>query len=367
MHTKPGNILVVTNSLGIGGKEKQMHLLYRNLEEGKRKIFLLIRRNPIAFPGLSAIFTTHFISPAESFVKFIWYFAEILKETKPQIVHTWEATVTLSALFLKPFFKFKLINGAIRYAKHYSILSRTGLMQRMITSFSDINVSNSAAGLAAFHIEQNKKNLVIHNGIDFPEFDRQLHKKSNDSRFENTFIIGACANFTRAKDYTTLIHAGLKLLSKHDDLQFVFIGDGPEKNEMESMVPAWCKDKFLFMGQKNEPASIIKQFDIGVLLSKKEHSEGMSNSIMEYMAAAKPVLATSTGGNPDLILEGITGFLIAPEDQDALIEKLTILIENRELRERMGRAGRERIEEHFSLKRMVDAYSRLYDNLYELT
>ena len=114
------------------------------------------------------------------------------------------------------------------------------------------------------------------------------------------------------------------------------------------------------MGKRTDVESIIKEIDIGVLLSKKGHAEGLSNSIMEYMAAGKPVIATNTGGNPELVIEGETGYLIPHEDVEELTKKIIFLLERPQEREKMGIKGRERIEKDFSMDRMVKQFIELY-------
>src|SRR3990167_8284892 len=90
------------------------------------------------------------------------------------------------------------------------------------------------------------------------------------------------------------------------------------------------------------------------------HYEGCPNVILEYMAASKPAIATDVGGCAEVIEDGKTGFIVAPRDTEALAEKIITLLKDTSMRARMGEAGRKRVEEYFSLKKMVENTENLY-------
>jgi len=105
-------------------------------------------------------------------------------------------------------------------------------------------------------------------------------------------------------------------------------------------------------------ADLISIFDVAVLTSL---SEGFSNVILEYMASAKPVVATEVGGNPEIVVHGETGLLVPPADSNALATAILSILENKEVALRFGMAGRKRVEERFCL----DVMLRNYENLFE--
>jgi len=102
---------------------------------------------------------------------------------------------------------------------------------------------------------------------------------------------------------------------------------------------------------------ILKDIAIGVICSD---SEGLSNSIMEYMAAGLPVVATDVGGNPELVRHGETGFLVPPNHEKALAEALRRVIRSPEEAAKMGTAGRKFILKEFGVDRMIDQTTELY-------
>jgi glycosyltransferase involved in cell wall biosynthesis len=106
--------------------------------------------------------------------------------------------------------------------------------------------------------------------------------------------------------------------------------------------------------------SLVNLFDIAVLTTR---GEGISNSIMEYMALGKPVIATDCAGNREIIEDGVSGFLIRPADVRGLAAKINHLLQDEGKRSRMGQAGALRIQKDFSLEKMISTYCRLYAKL----
>jgi glycosyltransferase involved in cell wall biosynthesis len=122
--------------------------------------------------------------------------------------------------------------------------------------------------------------------------------------------------------------------------------------------------RIIFTGIRNDVESIVTIFDIGILLTDLEkHGEGISNSIMEYMALGKPVIATDGGGTKELVIDGETGFLIPQKSPKLLAEKIDYLLNNEPLRKRLGTKGKERIQKEFSLDKMVSEHIKLYEEL----
>ena len=127
-------------------------------------------------------------------------------------------------------------------------------------------------------------------------------------------------------------------------------------------MPDSLLNKIIFPGKRSDVESIVNIFDIGILLTNtKLHGEGISNAIIEYMALGKPVIATRSGGTEEIVEDQKTGFLISPFDSTELIEKMEILINDPELRRKMGTAGKERIQKCFSIDKMVSKFISVYN------
>lgn len=353
-------VLFVSNTLGKGGKERQLYFLLKYLDQEGIKTGLLLRKNEISFDLSNFNNLSIYFCRRPGYLNFLKTYFQVILNFNPQVIHTWEGMVTTYGLLLNIFFNKKFINGEIRYSRPAKRFSLERLQQIINTNFADINIANSHAGLIGFHLVRGNKNLVIPNGYDVTT----THLAKNiTTALLSQVIICMVANFTKPKDYISLITVCTELLSKSYNIQMKFIGSGPEFDFVLTQVPIRFKENFLFLGNRDDIFEQLYDSDICVLLSKKGSSEGMSNAIMEYMIAGKPIIATNTGGNPELIINEHNGFLIMHEDKFALSFYLRKLIEEKGLRKLMGDRSRKIAEANFSIKKMAEAYMDVYKNL----
>jgi glycosyltransferase involved in cell wall biosynthesis len=166
-------------------------------------------------------------------------------------------------------------------------------------------------------------------------------------------------NFVNYKDYETFIRVAEELTKIRKDVTFVSVGN--IHPDFQSMVSPYIENRhntIRFIGFSSKPELIIKESDIGILCSDKE---GISNSIMEYMAAGLPVITTDLkGASKELVREAETGFICSKEQ---LTEKLNLLLNSESLRKHLGEKGSQRIRSKFSLDKMVVEYIELYKKL----
>jgi glycosyltransferase involved in cell wall biosynthesis len=139
------------------------------------------------------------------------------------------------------------------------------------------------------------------------------------------------------------------------------VGDGPLRAEAQAVLDAAGLGHLAWLpGERADVPDVMRGLDCFVLPSL---AEGISNTILEAMASSLPVLATHVGGNAELVVAGVTGRLVPAGDVDALATGLLNMADDRAAAVAMGRAGRERVEQHFSLPAMVGSYQALYDRL----
>lgn len=214
---------------------------------------------------------------------------------------------------------------------------------------------NSAAGLKAYQVPTDRSQ-VIYNGFDFARFEglRRRAAVREELGIKTQLAVAMTARFDPSKDYATFIRGFLELANEREDLTAVCIGQGPDLEAIRALVPSGLTERIVFTGYRKDVESILAACDMSVLCTNAAvHGEGISNSILEGMAAGHPVIATDAGGSPEIVKEGVTGFLIPGGDSDALAQTLRRLCEDQQLRERMGKASRARIEQEFSLERMT--------------
>jgi len=209
-----------------------------------------------------------------------------------------------------------------------------------------------------------QKIKLIYNGIDTSRFEKKfelgkLRKELNLSKGD--LILGNVGNLREVKDHHTLILSFSKVSPFFPQAKLLIIGEGELKtNLIKLRSELGLDDRVLFLGHRDDIPSLLNLMDIFVLSSRLE---GCSISILEAMASGKPVIATSVGGNPELVLEGKTGLLFPSAEPEKLAETVIQLLKDEKLRKRMGEEGRKRVKEKFSKESMVKNYGELYSRI----
>jgi len=178
-------------------------------------------------------------------------------------------------------------------------------------------------------------------------------------------IIGSVGRMQAVKDPLNLVRAFLRLLREMpaawQRLRLVMIGDGPLRREAGALLEAEGARGLVWLpGARDDIPALLRAMDVFVLPSR---AEGISNTILEAMATALPVVATDVGGNGELIEEGRTGVLVPSADPAALALAIGRYLNDPALRREHGHAGRARVERSFSLDTMVAAYVAVYESL----
>lgn len=202
---------------------------------------------------------------------------------------------------------------------------------------------------------------VIHNACHVP-VARSLPPATLPSDESGSPSIEICllANIRRIKRVEDFVHAAAIVNAEFPEVRFRVIGaraDDEYFMELQAQVKiSNLADKFMFMSASSTPIEIIRKCQIGVLTSA---SEGLSNTLMEYMACGLPVVCSDVGGNPELVEHGVEGFRYPAADVESLAGHLSTLCRDPVLRAQMGDHGRQRMAQ-FSLDRMIDEFCRVY-------
>ena len=205
----------------------------------------------------------------------------------------------------------------------------------------------------------------ICNGVDLARFSgadagRPLAIPGCPFQPQTHLIVGTVGRMQVEKDQVTLVRAFAQALGQQPRLRLVLVGDGPLRAAVDAEVSALgLHDQVWLAGMRSDVPVVLRGLHVFVLPSR---AEGISNTILEAMASGLPVLATSVGGNAELVVHGRTGLLVPPAEPGAMAEALAAMVaEDRYLA--MGRAGRERVVREFSLQAMVDSYQSMYNEL----
>jgi glycosyltransferase involved in cell wall biosynthesis len=175
------------------------------------------------------------------------------------------------------------------------------------------------------------------------------------------FVVGIVARLSPVKDHPTLLRAIAALRPSLPALHAVLVGGGPERERLESLATQLgIADAIHFAGQRAPLPNLHHLFDVSVLCST---SEAFPNSVIEAMAASRPVVATSVGGVPDAVRDGVTGLLVPAGDAGRLADAIRRLHDDPSLRERFGRAAEAAARAGYSESAVIAQVESLYAQL----
>jgi glycosyltransferase involved in cell wall biosynthesis len=205
---------------------------------------------------------------------------------------------------------------------------------------------------------------IIHNGVDPTLFDIRSERETltEFGWAEEDPVVGILAELSPIKDHATLLMAARIVVDAIPRARFLIIGGGACRDLLEGLsAELGLTGNVHFAGVRHDIARLLTAIDVFTLSSITV--ECFSIALLEAMACARPAVCTAVGGIPEMIEDGVTGYLVPPQDPEQLAARLTELLSHPEAARRMGRAGRERVEAEFSLDRSVEAAERAIDDV----
>lgn len=360
----------------IGGTEKQLLGLIRSLDKERFEPYLLCLKPPNAYVHLDIGSMDEYRSHCsyhelgiQSLASFrcmgsILKLVRFLKEEKIDVIQTYFIDAQLVGT----------IAGRLAGTKRIVCCRRDLgfwhdpfllLLVKGVNRFADSFLVNSFA--VRDQVARDEKidpGLIstIRNGIDLKEYNGSLPvpaETADPLERQGCFRVGISANFTRqVKRVDLFIRAAAEVLKTIPNVCFCIAGEGNLKGELVELCgELGISRNVIFLGALADVHDTLKEWDIGILSSD---SEGMSNSILEYMASGIPVVATAVGGNKELIEEGVNGFLVPRGDHVSLAGRICDLLRDRDLRKRMGEQGRRMISEMHDWEIVKKEYEAFY-------
>lgn len=231
---------------------------------------------------------------------------------------------------------------------------------RLMNAFTTVTVANCDAARSAL-IEAEKPRpervVVLENGVDLSRFDgiADLDKSRPLRR------VGAVANLRTVKGLDVLIDAAARVCASRPDVSFRIAGEGPERGALQQRIADNGLDSnFELCGSIADVPRFLGDIDVAVLPSR---AEGMSNAVLEYMAAGRAIVVTDVGANARLVRNGVIGLLVPPDDAVALTDAIGRLLDQPELACRLAASARMRAREEFSRAAMVRRFEEFYLDL----
>jgi glycosyltransferase involved in cell wall biosynthesis len=292
-----------------------------------------------------------------------WQLGRILRDAKPEVIHAHDPMgVALAAMALQMYRpaagRAPLVVASRRVDFHLKRHAFSKWKYRHI----DVFIAASAViarilahdGIAADRIE------IVHDGVNLGLIDKQPVVDAHAEFWlpHGAPIVGNVAALAAHKGQKHLVAAASQVIQQVPDARFLIVGEGELQEALERQIKHLGLERHITLtGFRNDALSLIKSFDVFAMSSV---TEGLGSAVLEAMAARRAVVATSAGGIPEVVDDGVTGLLVPPHDEPALAAALVELLGNRERRDAMGAAGRARVEASFSIERMVEKTLAVY-------
>lgn len=364
-------IAYVIDTIGyhFGGTEHQLILLLKNIDEDRFEPCLCcfkdsswIQDNPAKLNIYLFNFNSYF-SPS-SYVH-LFRFACFLKRQKFDIVQTQFRDGYIIGILAAKLAGIKTILSTRRnlgYWINRKELFVLFLLNRFV-SFFLVNAEVIKKSMITQEKIPPEKIRVIYNGIEEGSFYARQPSEVSLSREElhicsNTKVVVIVANLRPVKGIDVLLKAISLVCKQRDDVKVLIVGEGDEKRDLMVLAhQLGLKDTIKFLGRRNDIPDLLAMSDLGVLSS---HTEGMSNSIIEYMMAGLPVVCTDVGASRELIVNSENGIIVPPNDSQQMAWAILKILDSDELRLRMGDLSKKRASELFHLQDCVSSTEEFY-------
>ena len=372
MSTIPIAFFIDTIEAPSGGTENQLLLLIRNIDRKRFRPILCVLcgsawlRDRFDLCPVYEVGTNAPLRPS-SWIK-LFRLSRFLRSSKVRIVHTFFRDANIAGILAARLAFVPIVISARRNKGHWHTGVELAILRflnrfvaRFLANSEDVRqYTHEKEGLPLDRID------VIYNGFDLaglaattPETKSAFRKKLNI--LEDALVITAVANLRPVKGLDTLIQSLRKVIASFQNVVVLLVGEGSERANLEKQIQSLkLENTVRLMGARKDITSILQASDLGVLTS---NSEGLSNAIIEYMACGLPVVATDVGGNRELVIPGVNGYLVPPGDPDALSKGLIQLLDKPEARREMGMYAGTMVKDKFNLTGYIQAHERYYSNL----
>ena len=290
-----------------------------------------------------------------------WRLSRLLKQLRPDIVHAHDPHgVAMAGLALS--MSTQLAKPPLVASRRVDFHLRGGRMSRWKYRQVDcfICASEAIRHMLISDGVPEARAVTVHEGIDLARVAAAPPAKLHEDLFlpHGAPIVGNVAALVPHKGQRHLIEAAALVVRQVPDARFVIAGEGELRPTLERTIREHRLEKHVLLaGFRPDVLSLHKAFDVFVMSSI---TEGLGTSLLDAMAAGKPIVATNTGGIPEVVVDGSTGFLVQPRDHQAMATAIVRLLKEGGLRQQMGNAGAARVHDKFSAERMVEKTVEVY-------
>ena len=361
-------VLHLVNRFWIGGAERQFVERLRLHPEGFRAVVGCLEASGPMLEQVRALGYEPVVFPLNGSMMQpntavqIARIAKLVRKEGVKIIHATDFNTNLLALAVARLTSAKAIVSRVDLGHLRSGFGKWHReAEKLNARFADLVVANADAVREVCIKDEGCKPervVVVRNGLDLTRFDSLAAQPLQAPLPAGETVVAAIGNLWPVKGHRTLIEAVALVKNRLPGVKFVCAGEGPERAYLENRIlELGLQNRFFLLGHRLDVPALLLRVQAACLCSS---AEGLSNALMEAMAARLPLIATRVGGNPELVRDGDNGFLVPYGDPRALAEKLVTLLSDKQRMAAMGRRGRERVESELSLQRMADGHGALY-------
>ena len=371
-------ILFAIGSLELGGAEKQMALLIKHLDQLNFNCHLFALqpfgplRNYLRQTNVKIYDGGYLSGKSAAAVFFLLIRAEfrlyrVIRKIRPDVIHAYLPLTNFMGAFAGRILNVPFIITSKRaLGNHQERNWGWRFFDMAAFRFSHcVTVNSRAVGEDTLERDKGKASKIklIYNGLDFSDFNNDTRHSTKIRKelgiLPDINVIITVANLIPYKGHVELIKAAALVVRRNPNTVFLLVGQdrGIRKNLEALVQQLGLVDHIIFFDQRYDIPQLLAASDISVLPSNEE---GFSNVVLESMAAGLPVVATRVGGNPEAIVDGMTGWLVPPQNPEQLADKIIDLLNDPRKARRWGEQGEKRIKENFLVENMVEGYLKLY-------
>lgn len=360
-------ILFLIGSFGVGGKERQLAEIIKNLPKGEFEVFLFsktIKAHYLDTKTVSDKVAESYTIDKPSFSPTdIFRLKDFITKTSPDVVFTFSPILSHAALLIKILTRsnFALVNGSIRTAPNPLNLKQK--IEGILYNLYPFVVANSKAGLVSYNQQQHKGRYVLYNGFSEERLSFLSKAEAREALGldPTTFYVLMVSSLRKdfSKDPVTFLRTAKIVLQKDDSIKFLLAGDGERLKECEDYISDNQLNNVQLLGNRSDVEVLFKASDLSILTSK---TEGVSNSILESMACGRPVIATSGGGTKEIVEDGVSGFITPFGNAEILAQKVLLLKNTPNLLLVFSEKCLEQYKNKFSIRAMIEQFKKIIDD-----
>lgn len=292
----------------------------------------------------------------------VWQLARFVRRERLAGIHAWDADAAVFGRIAARWAGVPLITSRRDLGEIYAPWKRRLMNQAdrrakaVVVNAEAIRAQCLARGLSADRV------INIPNVLDVDEFDRQAASSFAALSGDHRWVV-VVARLDPEKDHKMVLRIAARLKDRHPELRFALAGDGIERDRLEQYaVDTGVADRVRFLGDISAVPACLRRCSVGLLTPSA--NEGLSNTILEYMAARLPVVATDCGGNRELVREGKTGYIVPVGDDEAAAQQVARLLDDPKQAAALGQAGRDLIEARHRPETVVAEFAALYRRVF---